>query len=168
MQNAKDELFTKIYHEFKDALYGFVFKRVADDAAAEELLGDIFISAYQNFDQQRVRYASWLYVIAKNKIIDYYRKQRDQSIQNNILDTFIDVNQENVIQEIDYLLFRDYFDANTEMLTGFQKESIKLFYFESLSSQEISHRLKISDVSVRKHLSRGLQKIRETWSLVND
>lgn len=62
---------------FGDELYRYALGRVAESAAAEELVQDTFLSAleaqttFRGQTSERTR----LFVILKRKIIDYYRRQ---------------------------------------------------------------------------------------------
>ena len=65
-------------------LASFVRRRVADAAEAEDILQDVFselIEAYRLM--QPVEHASaWLFRVARNRIIDFFRKKRPQSLED--------------------------------------------------------------------------------------
>lgn len=67
--------------DYSDELFGFVFKRVRDQAVAEDLLQETFLAAWRNratYDaKQSAR--TWLFHILRNKLIDYYRTQSQRS-----------------------------------------------------------------------------------------
>lgn len=61
---------------YGNALYAFVLKRVANTVLAEDIVQDVFLSAWRSketFNGSSTE-KNWLYSICKNKIIDYYRK----------------------------------------------------------------------------------------------
>ena len=70
--------------EYGDYLYRFAFMRVSDQAVAEDLVQDTFLSAYRAFSKfdGNSSVKTWLITILKNRIIDYYRKasRREVSI----------------------------------------------------------------------------------------
>jgi len=71
--------------EYSDALYSWTAHKISDDALAQDLVQDTFISAFQNFDafQKASSPKTWLFSILKNKIIDQYRQRaRTISTQN--------------------------------------------------------------------------------------
>ena len=55
----------------------FIRKRVPDDDSAEDLLQDVFLKIHTHIgtlrDEEKLE--SWVYQIARNLIIDYYRRQ---------------------------------------------------------------------------------------------
>ena len=62
---------------FGDELYRFALGRVSDATAAEELVQETFVSALEALASFRGQASerTWLFVILKRKIIDYYRRQ---------------------------------------------------------------------------------------------
>lgn len=64
-------------------LYDFIRKRIANEEDAEDIVQDVFydfIELYQLF-QPVEQAAAWLFRAARNKIIDFYRKKKPQSLE---------------------------------------------------------------------------------------
>lgn len=57
-------------------LRGFVRRRIADPERADDLVGDILLRIHQNLDSldDRERLAQWVGRIARNAVIDEYRR----------------------------------------------------------------------------------------------
>lgn len=77
----------RIWSEYKTALKRFLHSKVSNDEDVEDLLQEILIKSYNNFhtikDHSSVK--SWLFQIANNTIIDFYRKKRrnkDLAVEN--------------------------------------------------------------------------------------
>ncbi|HEX8328620.1 MAG TPA: sigma-70 family RNA polymerase sigma factor [Hymenobacter sp.] len=62
---------------YGDELYRFALSRVSDAVAAEELVQETFLSALDGLATFRAEASerTWLFVILRRKIIDYYRRQ---------------------------------------------------------------------------------------------
>jgi RNA polymerase sigma factor (sigma-70 family) len=60
----------------KDKLLGFIRSRVSSSEEAEDILQDVFYQFVAGFDgiESLDRITSWLYSVARNKIIDRYRR----------------------------------------------------------------------------------------------
>jgi RNA polymerase sigma factor (sigma-70 family) len=60
----------------KNKLLGFIRHRVSDEAEAEDILQDVFVQFVAGFEsiESVDRVTSWLYSVARNKIIDRYRR----------------------------------------------------------------------------------------------
>lgn len=68
-----------IWHEFADRLRKFIRRRVGDPQTAEDLLQDVFVKIQGRLDQLHdpARLESWIYLIARNAIIDHYRTRKE-------------------------------------------------------------------------------------------
>jgi RNA polymerase sigma-70 factor (ECF subfamily) len=62
---------------YGDELYRFALSRVSDSVASEELVQETFLSALDGLATFRAEASerTWLFVILRRKIIDYYRRQ---------------------------------------------------------------------------------------------
>ena len=77
-----------IWQEYQASLKGFLHKNVANPDDVDDLLQDILLKSYQNLhrvnDIKKVK--SWLFQIAHNTIIDFYRKRgKSQNIHDDDL-----------------------------------------------------------------------------------
>jgi RNA polymerase sigma factor (sigma-70 family) len=72
MQEIKQSTFLKE----KDKLLGFIRSRVSTVEEAEDILQDVFLQFVVGFEtiESIDRVTSWLYSVARNKIIDRYRR----------------------------------------------------------------------------------------------
>lgn len=69
---------TSAWQAYRTSLFHFVHTRVAEPADAEDIVQEVLVKAYTNFatlkDATKVR--PWLYQIARNAIIDFYRQHK--------------------------------------------------------------------------------------------
>jgi RNA polymerase sigma-70 factor, ECF subfamily len=65
-----------IWRDFGASLRTFVRRRVADPDAADDIVGDILVRVHARIDQLQdpERTVAWLFQIARNTIIDHYRR----------------------------------------------------------------------------------------------
>ena len=69
-----------IWHEFADKLGQFIRARVADPATAEDILQDVFVKIQEPARPTRripAKLEGWIYLIARNAIIDHYRTRKE-------------------------------------------------------------------------------------------
>jgi RNA polymerase sigma-70 factor (ECF subfamily) len=74
---AWDEIFQRNYHR----VYAFVFTRVGDREASEDIAADVFVEAWKSirrFTYRGVPLISWLFQIAHNLMSDFLRKRGKQ------------------------------------------------------------------------------------------
>lgn len=76
---CEPEAVSVLYRRHADAIYRFILHRVGEAAIAEDLLGDVFVSALERLPAYRDEgrpFEAWLFRIAHNKVVDFYRRQR--------------------------------------------------------------------------------------------
>ena len=76
--NASVPPLEKLWNEFANPLRAFLRGRVRSGADADDLLQDIFLKVHQRIGGLRdaAKLEGWLYQIARNAVVDHYRRQR--------------------------------------------------------------------------------------------
>ncbi|MBY0122901.1 RNA polymerase sigma factor [Bacillus sp. S/N-304-OC-R1] len=72
-----NELISKYYRE----MFAFVYKQTIDSDLSLDLTQEIFISVLKSigqFDEKKASFRTWLYKIASNKLVDYFRSKNYQ------------------------------------------------------------------------------------------
>jgi len=91
----------QVYKQFSKKLQDFILHRVSDKEAAEDLLHDVFLKVHKNIDalKDSQKLESWIYQIARNAVIDFYRKKKDTRLDDDF-DIAEEDNEENAHQKI--------------------------------------------------------------------
>jgi len=77
MSATRNEKIRETVKKERGRLFDFIKKRVANEDDAEDILQDVFYQYVANFDVDPIEQtASWLFKVAGNKIIDWYRKRK--------------------------------------------------------------------------------------------
>ena len=66
-----------LYRRYGGELYGFAFNALGDRGLAEEVVQDTFTSVWRHaaeFDPERGSFRTWLYGVARNRIVDLRRR----------------------------------------------------------------------------------------------
>ena len=69
----------QLFKEYKNKVFGYIFNRIHNYADAEDLTSDVFakvVSHIDGFNPEKASASTWIYVITKNTLIEYFRKQR--------------------------------------------------------------------------------------------
>src|SRR3989344_1815543 len=80
MEENKKDQFGKIYDQYVNKIYRFVYLKVDIRETAEDITSKVFTSGWQSYqsDKEIKNVNAFLYRIARNAVIDYY-KEKDRT-----------------------------------------------------------------------------------------
>jgi RNA polymerase sigma factor (sigma-70 family) len=75
---------TEIFRREQGRLRSFVRRRVADEGDAEDILQDVFYELVEAYRLMKPveQAGAWLFRVARNRIIDFFRKKRPVPLRN--------------------------------------------------------------------------------------
>src|ERR1043165_6969194 len=67
-----------VWTDFGDTLKRFILARVSDEQVAEDILQNVFLKIHANIADlnEDDRLQAWIYQIARNEVVDHYRRSR--------------------------------------------------------------------------------------------
>lgn len=141
-------------------LYYYIKKRINNQLDAEDLTQEVFYKLYNSKSAKVENVKSWLYAIAKNSIIDYYRKKKQ--FTEDVDDIFIqeEISKKDAVNELSHCI--------TPFINQLPEEYIsimKLSEIENLSQKEIAEKYDMNYTTVRSKIQRGRVKLK---SLISD
>lgn len=75
------EYFWKLYDKYIDKIYKYIYLKTSSKDIAEDITSDVFLSALNKIDSFKIydgcSIQAWLYKIACNKVIDFYRTNKE-------------------------------------------------------------------------------------------
>ncbi|PSO45518.1 MAG: hypothetical protein BRC22_00820 [Parcubacteria group bacterium QH_9_35_7] len=156
------ENFIQAYEEHSDAIFRFCFyKLYFDREKAKNFMQKTFTKTwgYLTKGKEIDNLRAFLYKTARNLIIDYHRKKKEQSLEN-ILESGMQFGDSNT-KEIHDKIEVEKYKKLMQDLNDKYREAVMLRYIEELKPQEIAEILDISvnNVSVRIH--RGLNRLKK-------
>lgn len=80
-QAYEEQAIAELYDHYAPCIYNYLYRRVHDAQLAEDLTSDVFVRVLQALQSEQFWHTSfqaWLYRIAHNQVIDYYRQQTRQ------------------------------------------------------------------------------------------
>jgi RNA polymerase sigma-70 factor (ECF subfamily) len=72
--------FGALYERYVDPIFRYIRSRVDDDHTAEDLTEAVFLRSFEAIGTYRdrgLRYSAYLYQVARNLLIDHYRREED-------------------------------------------------------------------------------------------
>lgn len=164
-KNGDSDVFNEIYASYYKPVYNYLYKLTRDKALAEDLTQDTLIKVLGNLkdaDESR-KLLPWIFRIAHNTCIDYYRKNR---VSFELIDDIACKESEANCPEYIYLNKEKYYEIKKVLLMINQKyrTALLLRVFQNLSYREIASRLKLNEASVKTLIHRGRQQFRKIYA----
>lgn len=149
--------------EYSSGLLKYLVHHAHSREDAEDLLQDVFLSVYEHcgeFDPSRCNEQAWLYIIAKRKLVSYYRRFK----QNDSIDEMEDYQlpgDNSMAEATNLMACRQAVALALKKLDERSREVVVLRYFNGMSYAEISSAMGISEGNARVIHTRALDVMKK-------
>ncbi|TSC56401.1 MAG: RNA polymerase sigma-70 factor, ECF subfamily [Parcubacteria group bacterium Gr01-1014_18] len=159
------EAFGRLYDRYIDRIYRFILGKVAAEDDARDIANDIFVKCWQYLTDSEnvpvVNLNAFLYKMARNRIIDFYRRKKDLRLDDweelpQIPDSAFDKMIENLGDR----------ESIRKALSGLRPEYrdiIIMRYLDDLSFSDIASASGKSLVNVRVLAHRAMGALRKIF-----
>jgi RNA polymerase sigma-70 factor (ECF subfamily) len=157
------ESFENLVFIFEKSIFGYLLYSTGRKEDAEDLTQEVFIKVYKNLKSldPNLNFKAWLFKIASNTLIDWWRKKGEERELFLIDDK--DSNFETIDEDFSYLKIetaKDIADA-LEKIKPEYKVVLLLFYWQGFSYEEIASILSLPLGTVKTNLRRAKLAIKE-------
>lgn len=167
MDKAKEK-FSRIYDDCVEKIYRYVFLRVNSKELAQDLTSETFAKGWESYRQAPdniEKPQAFLYKIAKNLVIDHYRrKNRTQTIPVELVQDYISDAREDIEQRAVLASDMEAVRKAMQTLNEDYQNAIIWRYMEEMSIKEVSHLLDRSEEATRVLLHRAIKDLRTKLS----
>lgn len=159
--------FIKAYDLYIDQLYRFIYFKVGNREEAEDLCSAVFLKTWhyvlENSLKEHKTLKSLLYKIARNLIIDYYRKNKNKEIISLDSDSGAEIIDQKSNAAKIMELKTDILVLETKLpeLKDEYREIIILRFVNELSIKEIAEILDKTKGNIRVLIFRALKALKE-------
>lgn len=142
---------------FHTPLLQFVRRKVEDEASAEDILQDVFLKAHIHIDtlSDTSKLQGWLFQLARNAVIDYYRQTR---ITVDISDELPALSEEEENDAATRL--SPAVKAMIAALPDMYREALLLTEYEGMTQKELAEKVGISLSGAKSRVQRARQMLR--------
>ncbi len=162
----KESIFHRLYDTYHQDVFQFLIYLVKNRSIAEDLSHEVYVRVLKSYDrfEGKSTEKTWLFAIAKNVAIDYFRKNSVRASRtfdafdwethqlvspSKSPDSLVELNDD----------FREMLNA-LEKCTGDQKMVIIMRYFQELSIAETAEILNWSEGKVKTTQHRAIKQLR--------
>lgn len=167
-QEGDFEAFEELYRRHKNALYRYFYRQVKNAAIAEELHQDVWMRIVKTsavFNQQSL-FTTWLFKIAHNRLIDYFRsnkhntEQRAQEGNDDIINNLSSEPNQRPDNQLNEQQIAARVLQAVDELPEEQRETFLLHEHSGLSLKEIANITQVSFESSKSRLRYAVKKLR--------
>ncbi|MFC7062574.1 RNA polymerase sigma factor [Halobacillus seohaensis] len=151
-----NDLFTKYYSR----VYYTALKITKETSAAEDVLQETFIKAYDKFNEIKDvnKVGAWLSTIASRKAIDFLRKEKKivlLSIEDYPILLPFEIAESKVENECEQIILEEEIKKKISTLSPKLRSVFQLHYNQQLRESEIASKLNLSKAAVKSRLYRA-------------
>ena len=147
-----------MYDACAKPIYRYHLSRVGNATDAEDLTAQTFLAVIESLRryQHRDNFAAWIFQIARNKLMDHFRRNHSHG---EINESVVDPAQSDVLDALVRNESRARLKSLLHLLDEEERELIRLRYTAELSFVEIAQLLGRKEDAVRKAIRRILDRL---------
>jgi len=169
VKQGNQQAFTEIVARYQKRLFKMAYGFFQDRDDAMEIVQETFIRLYQKLDgfdekSERTLFKNWVYRVAYNLCIDYYRKFKKQKVDMKDLYEYNE-NSNNASASMEENLDRKRFDRHLKKivmnLPGKQKKVFILKHYNGMKHHEISCLMDLSVGTIKTLYHRSIKNLKK-------
>jgi RNA polymerase sigma-70 factor (ECF subfamily) len=169
MENGMARGMTDIWQEVHDDLRTFIAKRVANDAAVEDILQEVFLRMHRKLNSLKDprRVVSWLFQITRYAVIDYYRSTQrlretpaGLTVDLEAMPTALPLKETDADSGQPRTELAGCLRPMIEKLSPHYREAVMLVELEGLTQKDAATRLGISVSGMKSRIQRGRTQLK--------
>jgi RNA polymerase sigma-70 factor (ECF subfamily) len=160
-RDYEEEALGELYDRYAPLVYSYLYRRVNDAAAAEDLTSEVFLrmlTAFRSGTEWHTSFRAWIYRVAHNLVVDHYRGRPAEpqlELEEDLMADDADLESKLVEQ-----LSRQRVLAAIRLLTADQQEVLALRLGEQLTSREVAQVMGRTVGAVEQLQHRALASLR--------
>ena len=157
------EHFAPLYNKYYKQIFNYVYQRMESKDTAFDITGQVFLKALTNLQKYQfkgVPFASWLYRIAHNEVMQLFRTQKDKRAVNADVGDLRFICEEN-----EEPFFEEYIPAIKKLILELDSDDlqmVELRFFEKRPFKEIAEILDITEVNAKVRMYRIIEKLKKS------
>ncbi|WP_158974335.1 sigma-70 family RNA polymerase sigma factor [Cellulophaga sp. L1A9] len=148
-----------IWADLNEELFAFMLSQLKDEELTKDLHQEVFIKVQTKIHQLKhtSKLTSWVYQIARNTIIDHFRKTTSKNISLENFDI-----PESDLDNFDYSNLSACINQKITSLSTTHKEVILLTAFQNYSQKELAEHLKLSYSGTKSRVQKAREILKNT------
>lgn len=159
--SGDEKAMQSFFHQYSNDVYRYLMSRCKDEVIASDVLNDVMMNVWRQSArfEGRSRISTWLISVARNKLVDYYRKERrhthdelDESIPDDVA-----VNE----QEISAVQQSELLKSCIDKLVDIQREIVHLTFYSDLAYHDVAEIIQCPVGTVKSRMYHAREALRK-------
>jgi RNA polymerase sigma-70 factor (family 1) len=167
LANGSEYAFQFIYDRYNSRIYGTAIRYLKSSVAAQDVVQDVFLKLW--FERAHIKrdqsLEAWLHTVAKNTLINRLKRVGVERRALHQLFGGKDGPAAFFSDQPDESYYRKLLKEALDTLSEQQRAVFHLVRYEGLSYVQAGERMGISPLTVKTHMSRALDHIRERFKM---
>ena len=165
MTDRNPAAFARLYDRHVQSIYAYLLAKTGDVADAEDLTSQTFLAAYEKLSKNRFqgRFVPWLFCIARNKLVDFYRKNKRHFTINNLSQIGVE------LDSLHDLIQAEKINALSGLVKNLPETDFELLHLRlvtELTFQEIAVIQRKNEAAVKKTYYRLIERMKKDMEQV--
>lgn len=159
--------FDRLYLFYVDKVFRYLYNRIGNRQDAEDVTTQTFMAALRGFEKYKHngQFSAWLFSIARNKSIDFFRQHKD-------LVSIEDYEQKSVDNDpLNELIYSEKLAILSKLIGSLpekERELLRLRFLAQMKFSEIAHLMNRSENAVKKEIYRLVARLQAQVEVSND
>ena len=162
LRSGNEKAFAEIYERYWGLMFHHVLKMTGDKDETKDLVQELFTNLWLNVEQieSETNVAAYLYVSARNKVINLIRHDRVKNNYLSSLSNFANHHQNSILEQLSAKDLSIAIEREIQNLPCKMREIFELSRKKFRTHKEIAEELQISDKTVKKQINNAIKILR--------
>lgn len=151
--NGMNQAFDVLVERYKERVYSYIYHMVKCEDLTDDIFQETFVKAITTINQGRYtengKFLPWIFRIAHNLIIDYFRQERSENTQSCDSEDVDILNRKELSEStIEDSMITEQIHKDIKHLVNAlpesQREVLKMRYYKNMSFKEIAETTNVS------------------------
>ena len=159
--------YESFYNAYYSKVLGYIVNKITSFADAEDITGNVFLYCYEKwneYDPQKASQASWVFMIARSRLVDYFRLKKP-CVNIDDMEETLSVDDDPMENAVRLQTIRQELANALKTLPDNQRTAIIMRYFGDYSDTEIAEHLDTTGGNVRVIIHRGINRLKQVKAI---
>jgi RNA polymerase sigma-70 factor (ECF subfamily) len=163
---SNPQQFGFLYERYVKRVFSYVYARIGNVHDAEDVTAQTFLAAFESFGnfRQAGHFAPWLFMIARNKSMDHFRKMHNPPTMDEVDEI---AQEEDVLGNLIHSEQAGVLSKLIQVLPEDERELLRLRFLAEMSFPQMARFLKRNEAAVKKSLYRLLARLQSQVEVSN-